>query len=428
MKISVKLYKITYKSSGESIFYKILYFLYLIGYIVVQGNMKGDFYMAKSNVKVYHPLYFLAALGNGGLAVSFFMYFMFLIPHPDTPIPNFSHISKTFQSGGLQAVLTVIVSVIIILLAVNHFRLLIWNVQQIRAFKASEAYAKLKVTPGGVTMMVEPLTYAMSINVIFILGALFVPGLWNVVGYLFPFAMLGFLAIGVFAIKVYVDYLKQFFVGGQFNFEAINHYGQMLGAFAFIMVAVGLASPAAMSKTLFISATSAISSFVFVVFAIAVVMLFFGASTRAILKNGLAKANAPTIWMAIPIFTLTGITFIRLYSMIAHNVLGTQVNPAIAFAVLGVLFAASIVVGIIGYVILKKLNYFNEQPDPSSSFGLICPGVALFVLGMFFINWGLVKTEIIAAYSVLHFVIIAVLAISQLKTVQWLTRLTKQYL
>lgn len=384
--------------------------------------------MAKSNVKAYHPLYFLAALGNGGLAVSFFMYFMFLIPHPDTPIPNFSHISKAFQAGGIQAVLTVIVSIIILVLAINHYRLLIWNIREMRKFKASEGYEKLKVTPGGVTMMAEPLTYAMSINVVFILGALFVPGLWSVVEYLFPFAMLGFFAVGIFAAKTYLNYLRQFFTGGQFNLEAINHYGQMLGAFTFIMVAVGLASPAAMSKTLWVSATSAIGSFVFVLFTIAVVMIFFGASTRAILKNGFAKPNAPTIWLAIPIFTLTGITFVRLYSMIAHNILGTQINPSITFAVLGLLFAGNVVVGIIGYVMLKKLNYFNEQPDPSSSFGLICPGVAFFVLGMFFINWGLVKTEIVTAYSTVHFVLIALLAISQLKTVQWVTRLSKQYL
>ena len=36
----------------------------------------------------YSPLYFLAALGNGGLAVSFFIYLMFMLPHPHTPIPT----------------------------------------------------------------------------------------------------------------------------------------------------------------------------------------------------------------------------------------------------------------------------------------------------------------------------------------------------
>ena len=30
----------------------------------------------------YSPLYFLASLGAGGLAVTFFMYLMFWVPHP----------------------------------------------------------------------------------------------------------------------------------------------------------------------------------------------------------------------------------------------------------------------------------------------------------------------------------------------------------
>ena len=36
----------------------------------------------------YRPLYFLSALGMGGLAVSFFMYLMFLTKHPKTPLPT----------------------------------------------------------------------------------------------------------------------------------------------------------------------------------------------------------------------------------------------------------------------------------------------------------------------------------------------------
>jgi len=40
----------------------------------------------------YHPLYFLAALGAGGLTVSFFLYFLFLVPHPATPMAERCHL------------------------------------------------------------------------------------------------------------------------------------------------------------------------------------------------------------------------------------------------------------------------------------------------------------------------------------------------
>ena len=42
-----------------------------------------------------------------------------------------------------------------------------------------------------------PLALAMSVNVGFIIGLTFVPGLWSIVEYMFPAAILAFLAIGL---------------------------------------------------------------------------------------------------------------------------------------------------------------------------------------------------------------------------------------
>ena len=48
----------------------------------------------------YSPLYFLAALGNGGLAITFFLYLMFLVPHKETPIPTFEALARAVEVGG----------------------------------------------------------------------------------------------------------------------------------------------------------------------------------------------------------------------------------------------------------------------------------------------------------------------------------------
>ena len=37
----------------------------------------------------YSPLYFLSALGAGGLSVTFFMYLVFMTDHAGFPIPTF---------------------------------------------------------------------------------------------------------------------------------------------------------------------------------------------------------------------------------------------------------------------------------------------------------------------------------------------------
>lgn len=36
----------------------------------------------------YTPLYLLASLGAGGMAVAFYLHLMFLTSHPDTPVPT----------------------------------------------------------------------------------------------------------------------------------------------------------------------------------------------------------------------------------------------------------------------------------------------------------------------------------------------------
>lgn len=62
--------------------------------------------------------------------------------------------------------------------------------------------------------MALPLTLAMSINVMFIFGAVFVPNIWNVIEYMFPFAILAFGAIGFLALKIFSEYFTRIIVNG----------------------------------------------------------------------------------------------------------------------------------------------------------------------------------------------------------------------
>lgn len=73
----------------------------------------------------YRPLYFLSALGNGGLSISFFVYLLFLVPHRGEPIPNFEHIAAAFASGTLVTrSLLVLALVFVAFFAARHFQLL----------------------------------------------------------------------------------------------------------------------------------------------------------------------------------------------------------------------------------------------------------------------------------------------------------------
>ena len=159
---------------------------------------------------MYSPLYFLAALGAGGLAVSFFLMLMFWIPHPGQQIPVFEDWVSAFQTGDLLTQAIVVVGLSgVLFFTVQHIRLLILNFQLMGTFRRSPEYARFLASPMQTQELALPLASAMAINVGFIAGALFVPKLWTIVEVLFPFAMVAFLAIGIWALALYARVFRQ---------------------------------------------------------------------------------------------------------------------------------------------------------------------------------------------------------------------------
>ena len=79
----------------------------------------------------WSALHFLASLGAGGMVVTFFMYFLFWIPHPGRPIPVyadwFPHI-QTASTGKQCMVLLGLVG--ILFFAWLHFNWLFLNFVQ----------------------------------------------------------------------------------------------------------------------------------------------------------------------------------------------------------------------------------------------------------------------------------------------------------
>ena len=152
----------------------------------------------------FSPICFLSALGAGGLSVSFYMYLMFMIPHRGVPMTTFDFWYPIVLKGNWLSAVSVVCAIGIVYFAVLHFKLLWWNIQQFKIYKQSPAYQVMATSNAEVTLMTIPLTLSMSINVCFVLGALFVPKLWSVVEYLFPFAILGFLVAGAYALNIFM--------------------------------------------------------------------------------------------------------------------------------------------------------------------------------------------------------------------------------
>ncbi|MCL2454226.1 MAG: hypothetical protein FWD18_02820 [Micrococcales bacterium] len=381
----------------------------------------------------YRPLYFLSALGAGGLSVSVFMYFMFLLPHPETPIPTYEDLTRALSTGSpLVQGLVVAGIVAIAILATLHVVLMVLMLRSHARFTRTDAYRDLRGSNGEVTLMAVPLALAMSINVLFVLGALGVPGLWANVESLFPFSVAAFAAVGVYALVVFGRYLGRIMSTGEFDAEDTNHFAQVLPSFAFAMVAVGLAGPGAMSQNLITSALGIIGALFFSAASIMWALVKMPVSVGMILRKGMATEAGPTLWIGIPILTLLGITFVRVGSGISHNFLGTDLSAPLVLVVLGLLVSAQVLMGLIGWKVMRRQRYFADyvlgEKKSIAAYGLVCPGVAFFVLGMFFVTWGLVRTGVVEHLSAPHLTLVALLAVVQVATVALMIRLNRSLL
>ncbi len=354
----------------------------------------------------YSPMYFLAALGSGGLSVSFYMYLMFLVEHKGTPMATFDFVYPVLLEGSWLSFVVAFSMVFIIGFALMHFKLLAWNIKQYKMFKESDGFKTLKNSNAEITLMAMPLTFAMTINVCFVLGGVFVPGLWDVVEYLFPFALIGFATVGYFALKIFADFFTRILSTGNFDCATNNNLSQMVSIFAFSMVGVGFAAPGAMSHNLVVNAIGIFGAIFFTSIATLLVVIKLIIGFKAMFEKGIAIEASPSLWIMIPILTLIGITLVRISFGLDHNFDQKLANSSL-FTLTATVLSLQIIFGIIGYKVMKTLGYFENFVDGDKkspvSFALICPGVAFMVFGMFFVNFGLTLNGVVEKYSIAYF-------------------------
>jgi hypothetical protein len=385
--------------------------------------------LCKNLQEKYNPMYHLAALGSGGLSISFFLYLNFLLPH-ESGIISFDQLWPILTGEPSLRMLWVglCLAITLILLA-THFALMVWNTREFSLYKKTAAYAQLKNSSAEISLMVVPLTMAMTVNACFVSGSLLIPGLWEYIEYLFPLAMLAFLVIGFYGMHILGNYFTRMLLHKGYDFEQNNSLAPMISIFALSMIAVGLAAPVAMSHTKeTIAIAFALSSFFATSAALLMfVMLVIGFSTM--LTHGIRPAAAPSLWLMIPITTLLGITFMRTTHGL-HEYFGAHATPADHFVVLMALFSVQVMFGLLGFHVLKKINYFKEyihgDKCQATTFALVCPGVAFPVFGLFVIKFGLLGNGLIQMWTPAHYLFLLPFLLIQLLTLRVLYILVRR--
>ncbi|SHI47621.1 hypothetical protein SAMN05444000_101218 [Shimia gijangensis] len=380
----------------------------------------------------YSPLYFLASLGAGGLAVTFFMYLMFWVPHPGKPVPTFEDISGAFQTGNTPMQTAIVIAVIgIAAMAILNVKTLLWNLSAFSAFKRTEGYNTLRNSNAESTIMAMPLALAMTVNALFIVGLVFVPGLWSIIEFLFPLALIAFGLIAVLAFRIIGDFLGRILSkGGIFDVTANNSFAQMLPAFALSMIAVGFSAPAAMStNTTTVGLSLVLSTFIgtaAIVYALIAIFTAF----NSMLHHGTAKEAGPTLMIVVPILTVLGIMFLRQNHGL-HATFDVHAAKAETMMLLARLLSVQVVFLLLGALVLRRQGYFTDYvfgPKTSpGSYALVCPGVALSVMVQFFVNKGLVGAGIIDKFGAAYWAVTAIALISQVAMIALVLRLNRQH-
>ncbi|MCC6007355.1 MAG: hypothetical protein JJU40_06740 [Rhodobacteraceae bacterium] len=361
----------------------------------------------------YAPLYFLASLGAGGLAVTFFMFLMFWVPHPDAPVPVFEDIAAAFAAGnaGLQAAIVLAMAGIAFFAFLN-LRLLVWNLRELAAFRGTAGWKALTSSNAETQLLAMPLALAMSVNVGFVLGLTFVPGLWGVVEFLFPVAIVAFLAIGGLALRQLGTFLGRVLAEpGQFKQVANNSFAQLLPGFALTMVGVGLAAPAALSASPLVAGIGLLASGFFLTVSAIWIAVAVVLAIASMLENGVAAESAPTLMIVVPILTVAGILTLRSqHGLDVH--FGAHPAPGETLAFLGKLLSAQVAFLAVGLLVMARQGYagrwlFGGERSPGS-YALVCPGVAMAVMIHFFVNKGLVEAGLLAKFSTGYWALTAV--------------------
>ena len=380
----------------------------------------------------YSPIYFLASLGAGGIAVSFFMFLMFWVPHPGRPVPIFEDILAAFQTGSapLQAAI-VIAWIGIAVFAFLNIKTLLWNLSALSRFKQTPAYEALRNSNAETTLLAMPLALAMTVNALFIVGLVFVPGLWSVIEYLFPLAFIAFGAIAWLAFAEIGRFLGRVLSkGGLFDVTAHNSFAQLLPAFAISMIAVGFSAPAAMSTTPATVAVSLIASTLLGVIALLYTLLAATTAVASMLQHGTAREAAPTLMIIVPIVTVLGIMLLRQNHGL-HTTFDVHGGAGETLILLARLLSVQVAFLLLGMLVLRRQGYLSDfvlgSKTSPGSYALVCPAVALSVMIHFFVNKGLVAAGVIAKFGVAYWSVSALALLAQLIAIALVIRLNRQH-
>lgn len=387
----------------------------------------------------YRPfeiLHILAALGAAGMTASFFFAINYMTVHPGKAFVDFDtlsmhHIGKTdFLSLFIQFYI-----VATVVAALLHFLLLSRWFAGFKIYKKTQAYSDLTNSNKEVQLMALPLTLVMTMNVFFILGAIFIPGLFDpiqimgvkmqLIDPMFMIAGLYFLWVLGLALKIFGDYFLRL-VDGHLDFVSNANLSQLLAIFAFGMIGVGFGA-LSFSKVPLIALFGASLAYIVLTFTLILAILKFTLGMKSIFKHGIGTDASVTLLIPITVIAMLVVGFYRADIGTVHAFSAERdITSHVVLFTIGA--GISLLIGLFGVIAMRKKGFFkklNEGSLDAGALALVCPGFALEVQLVLWLSIGLVLSNVVTHGSIAYFVLWVPMLVLQWFTIYFFIKLLR---
>ena len=389
------------------------------------------------NSKKFEILHILAALGAAGMTASFFFAINYMTVHPGKVFVDFNTLLA--NHFGQTDTLSLFIQTYLagaVFAATLHFVLLIRWFKGFNIYRKTVEYQALLNSNREVQLMAIPLTLTMTMNVFFILGSLFIPGLFDsitlfgaqmqLIDPLFIMAGVYFFAIFVLALRIFSKYFLRL-IDGELDFIQNANLSQMLALFSFGMIGVGFGA-LSFSKIPEIAFFGTTMAYVVIGLTVTLSILKFVLGFKSIFEHGI-NANA-TVTLLIPI-TVIAMTIVGLYraDIGTMHTLNLDRNTTYHLILFTVGVGVSLLVGLFGLQAMRQKGFFkalNNNKTDAGALAMVCPGFSLEVQMVLWLSIGMVHTGIVSHGSISYFLLWIPMIALQLMTIFLFFKLLKQ--
>jgi hypothetical protein len=387
--------------------------------------------------KKFEILHILAALGAAGMTASFFFAINYMTAHPgkafvdfDTLMANhighFDLLSLFIQLYILGAVTS----------ASLHFVLLKRWFRGFNVYRKTQDYQDLLNSNKEVQLMAIPLTLTMTMNVFFILGALFIPGLFDtfsvfgftmqIIDPMFIFAGFYFAAVFILALRIFSKYFLRL-IDGELDFIQNANLSQLLALFSFGMIGVGFGA-LGFSNIPEIAFVGTALAYTVIGLTVMLSILKFVLGFKSMFEHGI-NAQA-TVTLLIPV-TVIAMLIVGIYraDIGTMHTLGLDRNSTYHLVLFTIGIGVSFLTGLFALTAMRNKGFFealNNNKTDAGALALVCPGFAFEVQLVLWLSIGMVNTGLVTHGSTGYFALWVPMIALQIITIYLFFKLLKQ--